>query len=156
MVLDMLRNVVSEQQDDWDECFTFQSVCFLVYTTCQRSVRPYHMFYGIEMTLPLDFMLGDAGPDRLPMVRPNEYVECLRGAIQDAHIRAQRPLKDATSWQKHYGVSSRNVRFISGDWVWCQVYPRLGGKLVLAKPSPVTYKIQWYAAACQTLSTQTS
>ncbi len=70
---------------------------------------------------------------------------------------ARANLKKAAKRQKRgYGEASRDTCFKRGDWVW-RVYPPVsGGKLrynnrgpwlMLAKVSPVTYRIQRYAGA---------
>ncbi len=53
-LLSMLRTVVSEQQNDWDDHLP------AAYT----GISPYKMVYGVEITLPLDLMLGDTGPEQ--------------------------------------------------------------------------------------------
>ncbi len=115
------------------------------------------MVYGVEMTMPIDLVIGEVGQQRPNVHCPVEYVEWLKGSIRDAHTTARENLKKAAKRQKKgYGEASRNVCFQRGDWVW-RVYPPVsGGKLryknrgpwlVLAKVSSVTYKIQRHAGA---------
>ena len=84
-------------------------------------------------------------------------MEWLCGSTRDAHAIARTNLTRAAKHQKKgYVETSRSAVFQRGDWVW-RVYPPVsGGKLryrkrglwlVLAKTSPVTYKIQRHARA---------
>ncbi len=153
----MLRAVVSEQQDDWDD--HLPAVLSAYHSTPHSStgLSPYRMVYGVEMTMPIDLVIGEVGQQRPNVHCPVEYVEWLKGSIRDAHTLARENLKKATKRQKKgYGEASQNVCFQRGDWVW-RVYPPVsGGKLhyknrgpwlVLAKVSSVTYKIQRHTGA---------
>ena len=157
MLLAMLRPVVSEQQDDWDD--HLPTILSAYHSTPHSSMglSPYRMVYGVEMTMPIDLVVGEVGQQRPNVHCPVEYVEWLKGSIRDAHTLARENLKKAAKRQKKgYGEASRNVCFQRGDWVW-HVYPPVsGGKLryknrgpwlVLAKVSSVTYKIQRHAGA---------
>ena len=114
------------------------------------------MVYRIEMTLPLDLMLGDTGPEQAAKECPYEYVEWINDSLRRAHDRARKTLKTSAERQRcSYGEPNRAVRFQRGEWVW-RAYPRQGGKLrytnrgpwlVLAKTGPVTYKIQRHPQA---------
>ena len=115
------------------------------------------MVYGVEMTMPIDLVIGEVGRQRPDVHCPVEYVEWLRGFIRDAHTLARANLKKAAKRQKSgYGEASRDACFQRGDWVW-GVYPPVSGVklryknrepwLVLAKVSPVTYRMQRHTGA---------
>ena len=156
-LLAMLRAVVSEQQDDWgDHLPAVLSACRST-PHSSTGLSPYRMVYGVEITMPIDLVIGEVGRQRPEVHCPVEYVEWLRGCIRDAHTLARTNLKKAAKRQKRgYGEASRDTCFKRGDWVW-RVYPPVsGGKLryknrgpwlVLAKVSPVTYRIQRHAGA---------
>ncbi len=110
----------------------------------------------MEMTLPLDLMLGDTGPEQPEQECPYEYVEWIKDSLRRAHSRARKTLKTAAKCQRRgYGEPNRIVRFHHGEWVW-RAYPCQGRKLrytyrgpwlVLAKTGLVTYKIQRHPQA---------
>ncbi len=156
-LLAMLRTVVSEQQDDWDDQLPALLSAYRSTPHGSTGMSPYHMLYGVKMTMPLDLVIGDVGRERPDVHCPTEYVEWLRGSIRDANAIARANLKKAAKCQKNgYGKTSRSAVFRRGDWVW-RVYPPVsGGKLhyrnrgpwlVLAKTGPVAYKIQRHATA---------
>ncbi len=151
-LLATLQAVVSEQQDDWDDHLpaVLRTYCSAPHSS--TGLSPYHMVYGVEMTMSIDLVVGEVGQQRPNVHCPVDYVEWLKGSIPDAHTLARENLKKAAKRQKKgYGEASRNICFQCGDWLW-RVYPPVsGGKLryrnwgpwlVLANVSSVTYKIQ--------------
>ncbi len=152
----MLRTVVSEQQNDWDGHLPAALCAYKSTPHASTGVSPHKMVYGVEMTLPLDLMLGDTGPEQPKYECPYEYVEWIKDSLRHTHSRARKTLKISAKCQRRrYGKPNRIVRFHRGEWVWT-AYPRQGGKLrytnrgpwlVLAKTAPVTYKIQRHPQA---------
>ncbi len=108
------------------------------------------------MTLPLDLMLGDTGPEQAAKECPYEYVEWINDSLRRVHGRARKTLKTSAKCQRRsYGEPNRAVQFQRGEWVW-RAYPRQEGKLrytnrgpwlVLTKTGPLTYKIQRHPQA---------
>ncbi len=155
-LLSMLRTVVSEQQNDWDDHLPATLCAYRSTPHASTGVSPYKMVYGVEMTLPMDLMLGDTGPEQPGQECPYEYVEWIKDSLRRAHSRARKTLKTSAKRQRRgYGEPNRIVRFQHGEWVW-RAYPHQGGKLrytnrgpwlVLAKMGPVTYKIQCHPQA---------
>ncbi len=155
-LLSMLRTVVSEQQNDWDDHLPAALCAYRSTPHASTGVSPHKIVYGVEMTLHLDLMLGDTGPEQPEQECPYEYVEWRKDSLRRAHSRARKTLKTAVKRQRRgYGEPNRIVRFHRGEWVW-RAYPRQGGKLrytnrrpwlVLAKTGPVTYKIQRHPQA---------
>ncbi len=77
------------------------------------------MVYGVEITIPIDKVIGEVGRQRPEVHCPVEYVEWLRGSIRDVHTLARANLKESAKWQKRgYGDASRDVCLQRGDWVW--------------------------------------
>ncbi len=152
----MLRTVVSEQQNDWDDHLPAALCAYRSTPHANTGVSPNKMVYGVEMTLPMDLMLGDTGPEQPEQECPYEYVEWIKDSLCRAHSRARKTLKTSAKRQRRgYGEPNRIVRFQRGEWVW-RAYPRQGGKLrytnrgpwlVLAKTGPGTYKIQRHLQA---------
>ncbi len=152
----MLRTVVSEQQNDWDDHLPAALCTYRSTPHASTGVSPHKMVYRVEMTLPLDLMLGDTRPEQPEQECPYEHVEWIKDSLRRAHSRARKTLKTAAKRQSRgYGEPNRIVRFHRGEWVW-RAYPRQGGKLrytnrgpwlVLAKTGPVTYKIQRHPQA---------
>ena len=60
-LLAMLRTVVSEQQDDWDDQLPALLSAYRSTPHGSTGVSPYRMLYGVEMTMPLDLVIGDVG-----------------------------------------------------------------------------------------------
>ncbi len=156
MILSLLRTVVSEQQNGWDDHLPATLCAYRSTPHASTGVSPHKMVYGIEMTLPLDLMLGDTGPEQAAKECRYEYVEWINDSLRRAHDHARKTLKtSAKRKRRSYGEPNRVVRFQRGEWVW-RAYPRQGGKLrytnrgpwlVLAKTGPVTYKIQRHPQA---------
>ncbi len=155
-LLSMLRTVVPEQQNDWDDHLLAALCAYRSTPHATTGVSPHKMVYGVEMTLPLDLMMGDTGPEQPEQECPYENVEWIKNSVRRAHSRSRKTLKTSAKCQ-HWGYGEPNqiVRFHRGDWVW-RAYPRQGGKLryanrgpwlVLAKTGPVTYKIQRHPQA---------
>ena len=156
MLLFMLRIVVSEQQNDWDDHLPAALCAYRSTPHASTGVRSHKMVYGVEMTLSLDLMLGDTGPEQPEHECPYEYVEWIKDSLRRAHSRARKTLETSAKRYRHgYGEPNRIVRFHRGEWVW-RGYLRQGGKLrytnrgpslVLAKMGPVTFKIQRHPQA---------
>ncbi len=68
------------------------------------------MVYGVEMTLPMDLMLGDTGPEQPEQECPYEYVEWIKDSQRHAHSRARKTLKTSAKRQRRgYGEPNRIV-----------------------------------------------
>ena len=62
------------------------------------------------MTLPLDLMLGDTGPEQATKECAYEYVEWIKDCLHGAHDRARKTLKTSAKRQCHgYGEPNRIV-----------------------------------------------
>ncbi len=85
------------------------------------GVRACHMLYGVEMTMPLDLVIGDVGREWSDVHCPMEYMEWLCGSIRDAHAITRTNLI-----KKSYGETSQSAVFQRGDWVW-HIYPPVNG-----------------------------
>ncbi len=125
-LLSMLRTVVSEQQNDWDDHLPAALCAYRSTPHASTGVRPHKMVYRVEMTLPMDLMLGDTGPEKPERECPYEYVEWIKDSLRRAHSRARKMLKTAAKRQhRGYGEPNQIVRFHRGEWVW-RAYPRQG------------------------------
>ncbi len=123
-LLAMLHAVVFEQRDDWDDHLPAVLSAYRSTPNSSTGLSPYRMVYGVEMTMPIDLVIGKVGRQRPEVHCPVEYVEWLRGSIRDAHTLARANLKKAAKRQKRgYGEASHDTFFQRGDWVW-QVYPQ--------------------------------
>ncbi len=49
------------------------------------GVSPFRMLYGMEMTMPLDLVIGEVGRQKPDVHYPIEYVEWLHASLRDAH-----------------------------------------------------------------------
>ncbi len=80
-LLSMLRIVVSEQQDNWDNHLP-EAICAYRSTPhASTGISTHKMVYGIEMTFPLDFMLGDTGQEQANDNCPYQYVEWIKDSL---------------------------------------------------------------------------
>ncbi len=99
-LLAMLRTVVSEQQDDWDDQLpALLSACRST-PHGNTAVSPYRMLYGVEIAMPLDLVIGDVGREWPDIHCPTEYMEWLRKSIRDPHSIARTNFKKAAKCQK--------------------------------------------------------
>ncbi len=58
-LLAMLRAVVSKQQDDWNDQLPALLSANCATPHSSMGVSPYHMLYGVEITMALDLFIGD-------------------------------------------------------------------------------------------------
>ncbi len=89
IILSLLRTVISEQQNDWDDHLPASLCAYRSTPHASTGVSPHKMVYGIEMTLPLDLMLGDTGPEQAAKECLYEYVEWITDSLRRAHDRAR-------------------------------------------------------------------
>ena len=82
------------------------------------------MLYVVELTKPLDLVIGDVGRERPDVHCPTEYVEWLRGSIRDAHAIARANLKKAAKCQKKVMVKPVDP-LCSGEETGCGVFIHL-------------------------------
>ncbi len=61
------------------------------------GLSPYRMVYGVEMTMPIDLVIGEVRRQRPEVHCPLEYVKWLRCSIRDAHTLARANLKKAAN-----------------------------------------------------------
>ncbi len=109
-LLSFLRIVVSEQQNDWDDHLPAALCAYRSTPHASTGVSPHKMVYGVEMTPPLDLMLGDNGPEQPEHEYPYEYVEWIRDSLCHARSRARKTLKTSAKRQCHgYGEPNRIV-----------------------------------------------
>ncbi len=67
------------------------------------------MVYGVEMTLPMDLMLGDTGREQPEQECPFEYVEWIKDSLRRAHSRACKTLKTATKRNVNAGDTESRI-----------------------------------------------
>ncbi len=139
-LLSMLITVVSAQQNDWDDHLPAALCAYRSTPHASTGVSPPKMVYGVEMTLPLDLMLGDTGPEQPEHECPYEYVEWIKDSLRRAHSRAFKnnnsiAKTSAKRQRRGYREPNRIVRFHRGEWLW-RAYPRQGGKLRYTNRGP--------------------
>ncbi len=61
MLLAMLRAVVSEQQDDWDDRLPSVLSAYRSTPHSSTGLSSYRMVYGVEMTMPVNLVIGEVG-----------------------------------------------------------------------------------------------
>ncbi len=102
--LSPLRTVVSEQQNDWDDHLPATLCAYRSTPHASTGVSPHKMVYGIEMTLTLDLMLGDTGPEQAAQEYPYKYVEWINDSLRRVHDHACKTLKASAKCQhRSYG-----------------------------------------------------
>ncbi len=148
---------MSECDHNWDDHLPAALSTYHSTPHSSTGVSPFHMLYRVEMTMPLDLVIGEVSQPKPNVQCPIEYVEWLRASLRDAYSVARANVKKSAKLQNRgYGKASRTVKFQCGDWVW-RIYKSVTGGnlhgrnkgpwLVLAKTGPVTYKIQCSAGA---------
>ncbi len=73
-LLSMLRAVVSECQDDWDDHLPAALSAYRSTPHSSTGVCPFRMLYGVEMTMLLDLVIGEVGRQKMDVHCPIEYV----------------------------------------------------------------------------------
>ena len=59
----MLRAVVSEKQDDWDDHLPAVLSAYRSIPHCRTELSPYRMVYGVEMAMRIDLVIGEVAKD---------------------------------------------------------------------------------------------
>ena len=118
----MLRSVVSEQQDDWDDHLPALLSAYHSNPHSSTGLSPYRMVYGVEMAMPIDLVIDEVGRQIHEVYCPIQYlnfVEWLLGFIRDAHTLARANLKKTAKWQMSGSCEAiHDACFRRGDWVW--------------------------------------
>ena len=137
-LLSMLWPVVSGQDDDWDDQLPALLSAYHSTPHSNTGLNPYHIVYGVEMA-----MHGDR----------NMWNGCMVN-IRNVHTLVKINLERLLNVRRE--VMTRPVEWLvfSAD-TGCGVFTlqsvagniNIGTRLVLAKTSPVTYKIQRHAGA---------
>ncbi len=84
--LSVLGNVMSKQQNDWDDHLPAALCVYRSTPHASTGVSPHKMIYGIEMTLPLGLMLRDiTGPEQPADDCLYEYVEWVNDSLRCTH-----------------------------------------------------------------------
>ena len=106
----MLRTVLSEQQNDWDDLLPAALCAYGSTPHISTGVSQHKMVYRVEMTPPLDLMLGDTGPEQADRECSYEYVEWIKDSLRRGHNRACKTLKtSAKHRRREYGEPNRIV-----------------------------------------------
>ncbi len=114
----MLRTVVSEQQNGWDDHLPAAICAYGLTLHASTGVSRHEMVYGIKMTLLLDLMLGDTRPEQAADECPYEYVEWIKDSLRRTHDRARKTLRTSAKRQRRgYGEPNRIVQFHCGELV---------------------------------------
>ena len=93
----MMSKYVREDHTDWDENLTLLTMAYRATPHSSTKISPYKMFFGQEMNLPIDVMIGKPTPEE----EPNEdYVFQLQQRLIKVHADAQAALKRAACQQK--------------------------------------------------------
>ncbi len=119
ILLSMLRAMVSEYQGDWDDHLPATLSAYRSTPHSSMGLSPFHMLYGMEVTIPLDLVIVEVGLQKPDVHWPMEYVELLCASLRGVHTVARTNLKKSAKWQKRgFGEASHTVKFQCGDWVW--------------------------------------
>jgi transposase InsO family protein len=136
---------------DWDLTLPYVMMAYRATPQESTGLSPNLMMFGRQLRSPLDlqFPPPEMGQE---YECTTEYVEWLRNALREAHEVARQFLRKAADRQKrNYSAGGCADAFKVGDWVYVRDH-RLKKKklemkwkaphLVLAKQSPVLYKVQ--------------
>ena len=151
-VQQMLKKLVNENRDDWDEFLPYVTMAYNGTQQESTGISPRMMVFGSEMPIPLDVMIGGPPEQEKPYQCQTEYVEWLKHALRQCHELAQVNLKSAAIRQKrNYDKGCRETKFEVGAFVWRWYPPAANRKLgkgwtgpyrVIACPSEVNCVIQ--------------
>ena len=111
----MLRAFVNVARNDWDDHLSVVCCAYRATPHDSTGVSPFKMFFGHDMTLPIDLQ-NDVGLRKHFPKCANEYVEWLRQSLYKAHDVARDKLKIAAARQKkNYQDKWRQIDFARGD-----------------------------------------
>ena len=116
-LLQMLRTVVNDQGDEWDEHLAYVTAAYRHTKHETTGYSPFQLMFGRPVTVPLDLMIGC--PPRTEGSCTHEYVVWLQESIQQAHQCAWKNTRKAAERQKNYFDARFNpYHFQIGEFVW--------------------------------------
>lgn len=134
-----LKCFVNSNRNDWDDHLDYLCAAYRATPHASTGVTPNLMVLGREINFPLGLMVGEP-PDTKYPVCPIEYVEWIRGALENAHEFGREKLQASYKRQKNYYDRRANPHdYKNGSFVWRYYLPASKGKL--ATPWQGPYKI---------------
>jgi len=127
---DMLSKLVNDYKDDWDDILPYVMCAYRATPQQSTGISPNMLMLGREAILPVDLVYGYTIPDKRPC--PIDYVEWVRGAMEDSFKRCKDRMAQAAERQaKHYNKLSTDPHYAIGDWVLLYYPPIARQKLSL-------------------------
>ena len=113
-IQDLLSIVVNEERNDWDDHLPFIMMAYRATPQASTGISPNKMFFGSEISLPIDCMYKLPLTDTHPIECPHEYVLWLQAAMSQAHAHARVSLKKCAARQKH--SYNKGIKLLSFLW----------------------------------------
>ena len=147
---EMLSKLVNSRRNDWDTILPYVMAAYRATPHTSTGLTPNRIMLGREVMLPVDLVYGYKLPDVPPC--PLEYVEWIRGAMNEGFQTCRQQLHKAAELQAHYyNRLSSEPGYTEGQWVLLFYPPLAAAKLalrfigpfkVVRKASEVTYEIE--------------
>ena len=117
----MLKTVVNEKGDDWDDHLPYVVSAYRHTKHESTGFSPFYLMYGRHASMPLDIIVG--APSKGVATCVTEYAEWLQGTLRDAHQVARQQLGRAADRQKNsYDARFHPYHYQVGQFVW-RYYP---------------------------------
>ena len=128
-LIQMLRPLVNENQDDWDDQCDFVAHAYNSTIHASTNCTPNMLVFGDDIIMPADIVFGVVGVDSEPPCGVL-FVESLRDNLKNAYELARRSLLKNARWQKvGYDTGLKYRQHKVGDWVTRQHEPIRNKKL---------------------------
>ena len=122
-LLQMLRTLVSEAQNDWDDLLPYVTMAYRSTIHDSTGCSPNLLMLGREINLPLDVMVGCPASQTVHYECSTEYVEWLRKTMYHVHNFARDQLQNSAQRQKTlYDKHCKPLKYHKGQYVW-RYYP---------------------------------
>ena len=127
-LLQMLKTVVNEERNDWDEHLPYVVAAYRQTRHESTGYTPFFLMYGRQALVPLDIQVG------LPKEQfyqcSSEYGVWLRQTLEHAYQLARNHLRAAAERQKNkYDARMHPYHYQVGQYVWRYYPPKAKKKL---------------------------
>ena len=124
----MLRQVVSEDQKDWDQYIPHLTAAYRATRHSSTGCTPNMLMLGRELPMPLELEFGRPPWDQEQLYE-GPYLSQLKERIQISHQTARDHLKKAREkYRKQYNKRGKDTQYKEGDRVWLHNPTKYVGK----------------------------
>jgi len=115
----MLKEIVSEQQRDWDNHVAYVLAAYNVTEHSATGYTPNMLLYGGKLRFPDELMYADVGDSEVSLISSVAFVAEKQALFQKAFALASEMLgRAAERIKKRYDMRVKPTSYQVGDWVY--------------------------------------